>query len=169
MFTHGYDLFNFNHSINLDSKVHGANMGPIWGRQDPGGPHVGPMDLAIWEVLGNPCDTLPYSRWRLSWYFHSYESSKTAWWDFYIFWIRQLGCWEVFLPQSNRNKPNLTLMIILSNWLRWGEKIFLPPTRGFKNFTRTDGKMYHRSLNSGRVLPSAFIPVVDGSSEIYQP
>ena len=30
-----------------DSKVHGANMGPIWGRQDPGGPHVGPMKLAI--------------------------------------------------------------------------------------------------------------------------
>ena len=32
-----------------DSKVHGANMGLIWGRQDPGGPHVGPMNLAIWE------------------------------------------------------------------------------------------------------------------------
>ena len=31
-----------------DSKVHGANIGPIWGRQDPGGPHVGPMDFAIW-------------------------------------------------------------------------------------------------------------------------
>ena len=31
-----------------DSKIHGANMGPIWGRQDPGGPHVGPMNLAIW-------------------------------------------------------------------------------------------------------------------------
>ena len=31
-----------------DSKVYGANMGPIWGRQDPGGPHVGPMNLAIW-------------------------------------------------------------------------------------------------------------------------
>ena len=30
-----------------DSKVHGANMGPIWGRQDPGGPHVGPMNCAI--------------------------------------------------------------------------------------------------------------------------
>ena len=26
---------------NPNSKVHGANMGPIWGRQDPGGPHVG--------------------------------------------------------------------------------------------------------------------------------
>ena len=31
-----------------DSKVHGAKMGPIWGRQDPGGPHVGPMNFAIW-------------------------------------------------------------------------------------------------------------------------
>ena len=31
-----------------DSKVHGANMGPIWGRQDPGGTHVGPMNFAIW-------------------------------------------------------------------------------------------------------------------------
>ena len=30
-----------------DSKVHGANMGPIWGRQDPGGSHVGPMNFAI--------------------------------------------------------------------------------------------------------------------------
>ena len=34
-----------------DSKVHGANMGPIWGRQDPGGPHVGPMNFAIWVPL----------------------------------------------------------------------------------------------------------------------
>ena len=31
-----------------DNKIHGPNMGPIWGRQDPGGPHVGPMNLAIW-------------------------------------------------------------------------------------------------------------------------
>ena len=30
-----------------DSKVHGANMGPTWGRQDPGGPHVDPMNLGI--------------------------------------------------------------------------------------------------------------------------
>ena len=31
-----------------DSKVHGANMGPIWGRQDPDGPNVGPMNFALW-------------------------------------------------------------------------------------------------------------------------
>ena len=33
-----------------DSKDHGANMLLIWGRQDPGGPHVGPMNFAIWVV-----------------------------------------------------------------------------------------------------------------------
>ena len=31
-----------------DNKVHGANMGPIWGRQDPGGPHVGNINFTIW-------------------------------------------------------------------------------------------------------------------------
>ena len=25
-------------------------MGPIWGRQDPDGPHVGPMNFAIWAI-----------------------------------------------------------------------------------------------------------------------
>ena len=34
-----------------DSKVHGAKMGPIWGWQDPGGPHVGPMNFAIWVSM----------------------------------------------------------------------------------------------------------------------
>ena len=36
--------------MHLHSKVHGANMGPTWGRQDPGGPHVDPMNLAIWAL-----------------------------------------------------------------------------------------------------------------------
>ena len=36
---------------NPDSKVHGANMGPTWGWQNPGGPHVGHVNLAIREYL----------------------------------------------------------------------------------------------------------------------
>ena len=41
-----------------NGNVHGANMGSIWGRQDPGGPHVGPMNLAIcFEVVD-------IQRWR---------------------------------------------------------------------------------------------------------
>ena len=35
-----------------DSKVHGANMEPTWGRQEPGGPHIGHMNFAIWGGLG---------------------------------------------------------------------------------------------------------------------
>ena len=42
-----------------DSKVHGANMGPIWGRQDPGGPHVGHMNFPIW-VSAMECDNATF-------------------------------------------------------------------------------------------------------------
>ena len=34
-----------------DNKVHEANMGPIWDRQDPGGPRDVPMNIAIWACL----------------------------------------------------------------------------------------------------------------------
>ena len=33
-----------------DSKVHGANTGPVWDQQDPGGPHVGPVNFVIWDI-----------------------------------------------------------------------------------------------------------------------
>ena len=36
-------------SYSPDSKVYGVNMGHIWGRQEPSGPHVDPMNLSIWE------------------------------------------------------------------------------------------------------------------------
>ena len=45
-----------------DSKVHGANMGPTWVLSAPGGPHVGPMKLAIrggYHPVG-------LAHWRLS-------------------------------------------------------------------------------------------------------
>ena len=34
-----------------DSKVRGANMGPNWVLSAPDGPHVGPMNLAIWVMF----------------------------------------------------------------------------------------------------------------------
>ena len=42
---HGIDASNY--KTVPDSKVHGANMGPIWGRQDRGGSHVGPINFAL--------------------------------------------------------------------------------------------------------------------------
>ena len=41
-----------------DSKVHGADMGPIWALSAPDGPHVGLMNFAIWAILTDakgPC------------------------------------------------------------------------------------------------------------------
>ena len=34
-----------------DSEARGAYMGPTWGRQDPGGSHVGPMNFAIRAIF----------------------------------------------------------------------------------------------------------------------
>ena len=34
------------------ARFNGVNIGPIWGREDPGGPHVGSMNFAIWAC---PC------------------------------------------------------------------------------------------------------------------
>ena len=43
-----FDEHCFSQSLQIpDSKVHGANMGPIWVLSAPDGPHVGPMNLAI--------------------------------------------------------------------------------------------------------------------------
>ena len=41
----------FLHHISPDSKVHGANMGLTWALSAPDGPLVGPMNLAIGELL----------------------------------------------------------------------------------------------------------------------
>ena len=45
-------MYHFDHP---DSKVHGAKMGPIWDRQDPGVSHVGPMNFVIWDGLFVTC------------------------------------------------------------------------------------------------------------------
>ena len=40
-----YYIYVYTYIVYPDSKVYGADMGPTWGRQDPGGPHVGHMNL----------------------------------------------------------------------------------------------------------------------------
>ena len=44
-----------------DSKVHGANMGSIWGREDPSGPHVGPINFAIWGAYNWSILKIPHA------------------------------------------------------------------------------------------------------------
>ena len=37
--------------MTTDSKVHVAHMGPTWVLSSPGGPHIGPMNLAIRDFM----------------------------------------------------------------------------------------------------------------------
>ena len=58
--------YNYGHKSNYseyttfigtqDSKAHGSNMGPTWGWQFPGGPHVGLINIAIWDYFNNVTD-----------------------------------------------------------------------------------------------------------------
>ena len=76
---------------NPDSKVHGANMGPIWGGQDPGGPHVGPMDFAIWEHMDMFC-LVPHK----DMYLHCFPISLCNPSDVMYDWVR--NTWLHILP-----------------------------------------------------------------------
>ena len=62
VWTDNSNPFPLSVDIYPDSKVHGTNLGPIWGRQDPGGPHVVPMNFAIWVYTVSPLR----SKWRHS-------------------------------------------------------------------------------------------------------
>ena len=47
-----------------DSKIHGANMGPTWVLPAPDGPHVGPMNLAIRDLIHMSLLVKPGSRFQ---------------------------------------------------------------------------------------------------------
>ena len=77
-----------------DSKVYWAIMGPIWGRQDPGGPHVGPMNFAIWVNTNvKAVDDTRFPLWR--------KRLRNA----------RFATWQILMPQiittiSRRNPLN---------------------------------------------------------------
>ena len=51
---HSVAFYN-KYSITPDNKVYGTYMGPTWGRQDTGGPHVDPRNLAILDAYTMFC------------------------------------------------------------------------------------------------------------------
>ena len=64
---------------NPDSKVHGTNMGPIWVLSAPDGPHVGPMNLAIRELLAhwiNICFVLIFDLLCIQWLISRIQDSQ---------------------------------------------------------------------------------------------
>ena len=88
------------HDSVLDSKIHGANVGPTWGRQDPGGSHAGHTNLAIWGCYKKPfCSII-----------RIYISSSQNAWCGVLFWTVRIKaayttCLASFLFA---NKPMIT-------------------------------------------------------------
>ena len=64
---HGQDEY-------LDSKAQVTNMGPIWGCQDPGGPHIGHMNLVIRVAAFYPFEAV--SIWIV--FLSSYINNRTV-------------------------------------------------------------------------------------------
>ena len=46
-----FALHSWSNQIIPGSNIHGANMGPTWVCQDPGRPHVGHINLGIWDDI----------------------------------------------------------------------------------------------------------------------
>ena len=102
-----------------DSKVHGANMGPIWGRQDPGGSHVDPMSLAIWGSTDSSPHLTPgagvelYQEGR-----HSFKlTNKMTWYERQaVYNHRKYDCLLNILFRRRTNETSKLLITVPVKW-----------------------------------------------------
>ena len=73
-----------------DSKVHEAYIGPTWGRHDLGGPHVGPMNLALrvgsFTLLINTNTESVLKSYMVHYLFKIHSLTIRSLWKFYLIW-----------------------------------------------------------------------------------
>ena len=67
-----------------DSKVHGANKGPIWVLSAPDGTHVGPMNFAIWGCIPKRTCLVLWLDIKITWNFHTVMLCYALWWSYLI-------------------------------------------------------------------------------------
>ena len=103
-----------------DSKVHGANMGPTWGRQDPGGPHVGPMNFAIWfgfHGFHRVAQFIKIVQISLTLYISLWMDDTTL-----VVYTSHISLWKIFsqLTPVISNKLKHICMWYLASLMGWG-------------------------------------------------
>ena len=110
-----YNTVPFN-MVYPDSKVHEANVGPTRGWQDPGGPHVGPTNFAIWDYT-HDCKTAAELRpeFKLTKYtpYLDLTGKPWTWWAshgvyLWVMWVK----WYTFMYLPNLYKRIIFLMVI---------------------------------------------------------
>ena len=86
---------------NPDSNVHGANIGPTWVLSAPGGPHIGPINLAIRVLMP------PISKWIAHSLCFQTDQQRTALspWPF----IMQPEDYRLFTPWHMNASVNILL------------------------------------------------------------
>ena len=93
----------FGKPVYPDSKVHGAKMELIWSRRDAGGPHAGPMNVAIWVVFrmcGNVSCMWSYRTWHRC----HHEQTLRIWrWEFGEMKIIGLSLDDLWLYLAAKN------------------------------------------------------------------
>ena len=119
-----------------DSKIHGTNIGPTWVLSSPGGPHVGPMNLAIRVHVGcihnntplHPGNTLQCTSFSLKSSQQTTNNSAVALpkdkvcciiddrltvaqWMAPSHYLNQ--CWQVFL--CHMTKPGINMLLLYHN------------------------------------------------------
>ena len=111
-----------------ESKVHGANMGPIWGRQDPGGPHVGPMNFAVWDLIEVFVTNVDYLVYRTVSFTHYAFQPNTSLRNkirkrdvgYIEYWKRIVSSWlGNLLVSLNRIRANKTYIIRPFLWVQF--------------------------------------------------
>ena len=93
-----------------ESKTDGANMGPIWGRQDPVGPHVGPMNFAIGGLTSPNAVIVASFRFKITAASPKGQWVKMLMWKIYIILYRKMP--QLYIQQILRNY--LKMIIVLS-------------------------------------------------------
>ena len=88
-----------------DSKAQGANMGPIWCRQDPGAPHVGPMNFAFWvfsKIVKQSAGMM--LRWfiKTSLHEHTFRVTGPLWWE-------PICCWNHNIQGRGRESVEIII------------------------------------------------------------
>ena len=82
-----------------DSKLRGANLGPTCGLQDPGRPHVGHANLAIWDIItlsttathDLPVRGYVFLSFEASKYLHNVQNIQSILYDTHaLFWFEKV-------------------------------------------------------------------------------
>ena len=105
-----------------DSKVRGANMGPTWGQQDPGGPHVGPTNLAIRMVIRFFLRQIIHGVFILI-FMPSSPPQPCIGWDIKMMSHPNsnagfINIWDCLICQWSPNLTRLSKLVAAPNWCR---------------------------------------------------